>query len=265
MTAKLPPVSRNSPRPSLPPRSDDGQPLIAFKHVQKAFGDKRVYTDLSLEVRRGETLTVIGRSGQGKSVLLKMLIGLLLPDDGEVCFDGERVDQARGDALTQIRRRVGMLFQGAALFDSLNVADNIAYGLREQKTVPEQDVAGRVAWGLEQVGLDAVEAQMPSSLSGGMRKRVGLARVVVMAPEVILYDEPTTGLDPVTTRRINELIKKMARELSVTSIVVTHDMGTATDVSDRIAMVDEGRIVFLGTPAELMQSELPQVRAFLHG
>jgi phospholipid/cholesterol/gamma-HCH transport system ATP-binding protein len=237
--------------------------LIEYKGVKKAFGKKRIYDDLSLSVEKGETLTVIGGSGTGKSVLLKCLIGLMYPDAGEVVFDGRDVTTLEENELREVRRRVSMVFQGAALFDSLSVGENLAYPLREHMPdmTPEQ-VAQRVAKVLELVNLPGIEAMRPSDLSGGMRKRVGLARAIATEPEVILWDEPTTGLDPLSTRIIDDLIISMKTQLGCTSIVVTHDMDSAFRVSDRIAMLAKRRIVECGTVPQMKASKNPEVRAF---
>src|ERR1019366_441376 len=185
-----------------------GEPFIRFRGVKKAFGQKRIFAGLTLDLLRGETITVMGASGSGKSVLLKMLIGLLKPDAGEILFDGQDVAKMNGDQLTEVRRRIAYLFQGAALFDSLSVGENVAYGLREQfwNTMSDTEIHDRVESALTSVGLPGIQPMRPSDLSGGMKKRVGLARTLALEPEVILYDEPTTGLDPINTARINQLI-----------------------------------------------------------
>ena len=244
-----------------------GDVLIRFSHVKKAFGPKEVYKGLDLEFRRGETTTVMGPSGTGKSVLLKMLIGLISVDSGTITFDGEEITRSSERKLFDVRRRVAYLFQGAALFDSMSVGDNVAYGLREQywATMPERDIAARVDWSLEAVGLPGIEAMRPSDLSGGMRKRVGLARTLALQPEVILYDEPTTGLDPINTARINNLIMSIQRQLKLTSIVVTHDMGTAFSVSNLLRMLNQGRVALHGTPDEFRVTKDRFVRDFIDG
>ncbi len=245
-----------------------GEPLIVFRGVKKRFGPKVIYDGLDLEVRRGETLTILGGSGVGKSVMLKMLIGLLLPDAGSITFGGLELTKISDREYGGIRRRIGMLFQGAALFDSLSVAENVAYGLHEQqhlKKMSDDEIAHRVATSLELVGLPGIQEMFPSDLSGGMRKRVGLARCIAVQPEVILYDEPTTGLDPINTARINNLIKGIADALDVTSIVVTHDMGTAFDVSDRLAMVYKGRILLQGEPRIFRETNDPRIKNFIEG
>ena len=239
--------------------------LIEFRGVKKAFGPKVVYRGLDLEIRAGESLTIIGGSGQGKSVMLKMLIGLLTVDEGEVRFDGRVVSGLPESEYRDVRRRVQMLFQGAALFDSLSVGDNVAYGLREQRALGHAEIAERVHESLSYVGLEGYEDRWPSDLSGGMKKRVGLARAVAVRPDVLLYDEPTTGLDPINVDRINELILHLKHTLNVTSVVVTHDMQSAFAVSDRLAMIAEGGVIFQGTPDELRAADDPRVRDFVEG
>ena len=239
--------------------------LIEFHDVWKAFGPKVVYQGLNLSIERGEALTIVGGSGVGKSVMLKMLIGLLTVDRGQISFDGESVLGLNPKQLARVRQRVGMLFQGAALFDSLTVRENVAYGLREHHHMREDEIDERVAWALSLVGLPGVEQMHPSDLSGGMKKRVGLARTIALKPEVLLYDEPTTGLDPINTTRINHLIASLQKALNITSIVVTHDMGTAFFVSTRMAMVHKGRIIAQGTPEDFRSSTNPLVRNFIEG
>ena len=244
-----------------------GDVLIRFKDVRKRFGNKVIYDGLDLELRRGETLTVMGGSGVGKSVMLKMLIGLLRVDAGTIDFDGTDLTALGDRQYGEIRRRIGMLFQGAALFDSLTVAENVAYGLREHfnEKMDDNEIADRVAGSLQLVGLPGIQEMVPSDLSGGMRKRVGLARTIALQPEVILYDEPTTGLDPVNTARINHLISGISDALKITSIVVTHDMGTAFDVSDRLAFIYRGKVLLHGTPEEFKASKDTRVYNFIHG
>lgn len=237
--------------------------IIRYDDLWKAFGAKRIYEGLSLDVKRGETITIIGGSGTGKSVMLKCLIGLLFPDRGSVWFEGVDVTTLDENALREVRKKVAMVFQGAALFDSLTVGENIAYPLREHLTgITEEEIAARVAKNLELVNLPGIEAMKPSDLSGGMKKRVGLARAIAIEPEVILWDEPTTGLDPISTRIIDDLIVSMGDRLHCTSIVVTHDMDSAFRVSDRIAMLSKRQIVATGTVAEMQDSSNPDVRAF---
>lgn len=244
-----------------------GQPLIEFKHVDKAFGPKVVYNGLDLVIPRGSTVTIMGASGSGKSVMLKMLIGLFEADRGQILFDGKDVTKMEERELYEVRRRVAYLFQGAALFDSLTVGENVAYGLREQNwnTMSDEEVRRRVAQSLSMVGLPGIEEMRPSDLSGGMKKRVGLARTLALQPEVILYDEPTTGLDPINTARINHLITGIKRSLGLTSVVVTHDMGTAFSVSDLLVMLGKGRVLMLGTPEEFRTTNNPYVRDFIDG
>lgn len=245
---------------SAPAESDV---IIRYDDLWKAFGPKRIYEGLSLDVKRGETITIIGGSGTGKSVMLKCLIGLLFPDRGSVWFEGTDVTTLDENQLREVRKKVAMVFQGAALFDSLSVGENIAYPLREHLAgITEDEISARVAKNLELVNLPGIEAMKPSDLSGGMRKRVGLARAIAIEPEVILWDEPTTGLDPISTRIIDDLIVSMGDRLHCTSIVVTHDMDSAFRVSDRIAMLSKRQIVATGTVAEMQESSHPDVRAF---
>ncbi len=242
---------------------EPGEVLIKWEGLWKAFGRKSIFEGLDLEVRRGETITIIGGSGTGKSVLLKCLIGLLYPDRGHIWFEGRDVMTFGEAEIREVRKRVAMVFQGAALFDSLTVGENIAYPLREHlKELSEEEIAARVAKNLKMVNLPGIEQMRPSDLSGGMRKRVGLARAIAIEPEVILYDEPTTGLDPISTRIIDELIVSMKQQLGCTSIVVTHDMDSAFRVSDRMAMLARRKIVASGTVAEMQASTNPDVRAF---
>ena len=249
------------------PPDASSEPLIRFRKVNKAFGPKVIYSGLDLAVRAGESLTIIGGSGVGKSVMLKMLIGLLKVDAGSILFHGEDITKKTGVELGQVRQRIGMLFQGAALFDSISVGANVAYGLNEHfyKKMSDAEIAERVEWALSLVGLPGIEEMRPSDLSGGMKKRVGLARAIAIKPEVILYDEPTTGLDPINTTRINHLITGLKRTLNITSIVVTHDMASAFLISDRLAMVHRGRIIAEGTPEQLKAVTDQRVADFIHG
>ncbi len=244
-----------------------GGVLVRFRGVRKAFGPKVIYTDLNLDIRRGETTTILGASGSGKSVMLKMLIGLIPADRGEITFDGDDVTKYDEQRLTELRRRIAYLFQGAALFDSLDVGENVAYGLREQywNTMTDDEIRARVAQSLELVGLPGIEQMHPSDLSGGMKKRVGLARTLALQPEVLLYDEPTTGLDPINTARINHLINGIKRALGITSLVVTHDMGTAFTVSDTLAMIGRGRVALTGSKEDFKNTRDPYVRDFIDG
>ena len=241
------------------------EPIIRFSGVSKAFGDNVVYEDLSLEVYPGETLTVIGGSGVGKSVMLKLLIRLMEPDRGTIEAFGKRVAEMDSKALLKLRGRISMLFQGAALFDSMSVEDNIKYPLREHRWGTEEQMDARVSEVLALVDLPGVQKLKPAELSGGMRKRVGLARAIAIQPEVILYDEPTTGLDPINVRRINGLILSLQKKLGVTSVVVTHDMDTVFTVTDRLALVHDQRIAFAGTPEEAKSSDFRFLAEFIQG
>jgi phospholipid/cholesterol/gamma-HCH transport system ATP-binding protein len=244
------------------------EPLIRFSHVQKAFGAHQVFRDLNLDVFAGETLTLMGASGCGKSVALKLLIGLVECDAGSITFHGEDVTAMSDRQMATIRRRIGMLFQGAALFDSLSVGENVAYGLREllpEEEMSNREVAERVAWALSLVGLPDIQEMTPGELSGGMKKRVGLARAIAVQPEVLLYDEPTTGLDPVNAERINHLIMGLKSAIHVTSIVVTHDLKSAFELSDRLAMIGGGEIIKVATAAEFQNATDPRVVNFVHG
>jgi phospholipid/cholesterol/gamma-HCH transport system ATP-binding protein len=238
-------------------------PLIELRRLDKSFGRRALFADLSLSVTRGETMTILGASGSGKSVLLKTIIGLVDVDAGAVLIDGEDIVSISEEARAPFRRRVSMLFQGGALFDSLTVADNVAFPLRRQRHGHEVEIAARVADALALVGLPDTGAMMPAELSGGMKKRVALARAIVTEPEVILYDEPTTGLDPVNTRRIDDLIRSVQLRLGVTSIVVTHDLPSAFLVSDRMAMLAGGRIIAVEAVEQFRDSRAPEIRSFL--
>lgn len=243
------------------------EPLIRFEGVKKAFGPKVIYEHLDMEIEAGSAFTILGGSGVGKSVMLKMLIGLLRPDSGRVFFDGREITHLQGDELARLRQRIAMLFQAGALFDSLSVFENVAYGLKEHfhHTMSKAEIGERVEWALELVGLPGIESMNPSDLSGGMRKRVALARSIAVQPEVVLYDEPTTGLDPINTARVNHLIMGLKQRLKITSVVVTHDMRSAFTISDRIAMVHGGRIIFSGTVDELKRCSDPRVSDFIEG
>jgi phospholipid/cholesterol/gamma-HCH transport system ATP-binding protein len=240
-------------------------PLIELKRVSKSFGRLVVLDGLDLSIESGQSLVVIGASGTGKSVLLKHIVGLLRPDSGEVWFDGVRVDELPERDLMDLRQRLGFLFQMGALFDSLNVCDNVAFPIVEHTHKPPTEVRDIVAKKLEMVGLPGFENKMPAQLSGGQRKRVALARAIALDPEVILYDEPTTGLDPVRSDVINQLILKLQRELKVTSITVTHDMASAFKIADRIVMLHEGKLIFDGTAEEIQRTDVPIVRQFVAG
>jgi phospholipid/cholesterol/gamma-HCH transport system ATP-binding protein len=238
-------------------------PLLSCVALDKSFGAKGVLRGLDLDLRRGETLVILGGSGSGKSVLLKHMNGLLRPDRGEVLVAGQNIAQLAEVDLGPIRRKVGMLFQMAALFDSMSVLDNVAYPIREAGPVSEAEIRERVGQLLDVVGLRGAEPLMPAELSGGMRKRTGLARALALEPDVMLYDEPTTGLDPVVAQRINVLIRDLQRRLGLSAVVVTHDLHCAFHVADRIAFLHEGRIAFVGTPEETRRSSQPVLREFL--
>ncbi len=242
-----------------------GGVMISLRGISKAFGANRVLDALDLEMARGETTVVIGGSGTGKSVLLKHIIGLLRPDAGDVVVGGVSVPALRGRELKDFRKGFGMLFQGAALFDSLTVLENVAFGLREHQHLPEGEVRERVRAKLELVGLRDVEGLWPAELSGGMKKRVALARALAMEPGILLYDEPTTGLDPIRADAINELIIELRGRLGVTGVAITHDMTSAYKIADRIAMLYKGKIIAVGTPQEIRESADPVVRQFISG
>jgi phospholipid/cholesterol/gamma-HCH transport system ATP-binding protein len=239
--------------------------VIELVDVHKAFHRQPVLRGVDLRVREGETFTILGGSGSGKSVCLKHMIGLLRPGRGRVRALGTDITDLPEHELTGIRTAVSMIFQSAALFDSLSVYENVAYPLREHRRWPEERIAQRVAESLAAVGLPGVERMMPAELSGGMRKRVGVARGVALEPRVILYDEPTTGLDPANQRRIGELIRQLQRDLNVTSVVVTHELELCFAISDRVALLKNGRIAAQGAADEMRASENPDVRAFLDG
>lgn len=237
---------------------------IRIANLRKSFDRKIIFSGIDFSIYEGEIFCVIGKSGTGKSVLLKHLIGILEPDSGEILV--ENVPFTGADSVTRDRilSKYGFLFQGAALFDSLNIYDNVAFGLR-RKRVPEDEIKRIVPDMLAHVGLKDVELKRPSELSGGMQKRVGLARSVALKPEIMLYDEPTTGVDPITAGSVNRLIARMRETFGMTSVVVTHDMKSAYTLADRIAMLYEGRIIFIGKPEELKNTEDPFVKQFIEG
>jgi phospholipid/cholesterol/gamma-HCH transport system ATP-binding protein len=258
------------PENAAPPR----EPLISLQQVTMRFGGQQVLHAIDLMVQRGQTLAVIGESGCGKTVLLKLIIGLLRPTVGRVLFDGQPLEKLSERELTRQRLRFGFLFQGAALFDSLSVFDNVAFGLRAQGRAAETEIHEIVRQRLQEVGLPpGVVAKKPAELSGGMKKRVGLARALALDPEVMLYDEPTTGLDPIMTDVINELILQTRRQRPVTSLVVTHEMKTVNKVADRVVMLyplsrlqpGEHQVLFDGTPEQLRACADPRVRQFIEG
>lgn len=238
---------------------------IAIEGVSKSFGPKKVLDGTNLLINKGETLVIIGRSGEGKSVLLKHIVRLLEPDAGRIWIEGEEISELEMTPLMELRKKFGFLFQGAALFDSMDICKNVGLMLEEHMDWPMEKIRARACECLAQVGLVDSDTKLPSELSGGMKKRAGLARAIVMEPEYILYDEPTTGLDPITSDAINELIIKLQKELGVTSIVVTHDMASAFKVADRMAMLSRGKIVFTGTVDQVRTTDHPMVRQFIEG
>jgi phospholipid/cholesterol/gamma-HCH transport system ATP-binding protein len=239
--------------------------MIQVRGLNKSFGSNRILRDVSLDIEKGESVVIIGRSGGGKSVLLKHLIGLLHPDSGEVMVDGRNIVGMNERDLLSVREKFGMLFQGAALFDSMTVFENIAFALRRRKAASEAEIAQRVSDVLRVVELPGIESKMPSELSGGMRKRVGLARAIIYKPQIVLYDEPTTGLDPVVSDSIDKLILRVRDHLDVTSVVVTHDMRSARRIGQRIFMLHDQRIHASGTAEEIFSSPDPVVRRFIEG
>jgi phospholipid/cholesterol/gamma-HCH transport system ATP-binding protein len=245
--------------------ADHDEPAIELRGVVKSFAGKPVLRGVDLAIGAGQTTVILGGSGSGKSVCMKHMIGLMRADAGEIHVLGRDVTRLSERGWTQARRDFGMVFQGAALFDSLSVYENVAYPIREHERWPESRVGERVAWCLRAVGLSGVERLLPAELSGGMRKRVGVARAIALAPKIILYDEPTTGLDPANSKRIGELIQELQRELGVTSVVVTHDLDLAFAIADRIALLAGGRIVLEGSAQELSGRDHPALREFLAG
>ena len=237
--------------------------MISVKSVSKSFGSKKVLDGLDLEVPRGETVVIMGRSGSGKSVLLKLIAGLIPVDAGEIWFDGTEISKLNTKKMNVLRRKIGMLFQSAALFDSMSVAENVAFMLDQHTNYTKQEMLRIVDEKLELVDLEGVQNLRPAELSGGMRKRVGLARALAFNPDVILYDEPTTGLDPVTCTEINQLISDLHERLQVTSIVVTHDMHSAFSVGTLMVMIHEGRQLAYGTPDEIINIDDPILQQFV--
>ncbi|RPI08162.1 MAG: ABC transporter ATP-binding protein [Zetaproteobacteria bacterium] len=259
------PANAPSSPASGPEAADRATPAIAISGLHKTFDGNHVLRGVDLTVRTGESLTIIGGSGTGKSVLLRLIIGLVKPDAGHILLEGTNIVPLRETALLQVRRRIGMVFQGSALFDSLSVGENVAFALREHTTLGEADIATRVREALDLVGLEAIEAMDPADLSGGMKKRVAVARAIALPPSVLLYDEPTTGLDPTNVEKITDLILDLKTKLGVTSVVVTHDMPSALKVSDRVAMLHQGRIAAVGTPTEIERTHDSLIRDFMEG
>ena len=239
--------------------------MIEARNLRKGFGPQPVLDGVSFRIENGESVAVIGRSGCGKSVLLKLLIGLLQPDRGEVLIDGENIVPMNERQLLRVRRKFGMLFQSAALFDSMTVAENVAFGLHRHEHLTEAEIGRRVAETLEMVDLPGTEDKNPAELSGGMRKRVGLARAIIYEPQIVLYDEPTTGLDPIVSDSIDQLILRVRDRLKVTTVVVTHDMRTARRVGQRVLMLHNKKIYANGTPDQIFDSLDPVVRQFVDG
>jgi len=237
-------------------------PILTVRDVRKSFGEYEVLKGVDLDVAEGRITVIIGGSGSGKTVLVKLMIGLLTPTGGEIVVDGERLAGLQGQALTRLRSKFGMVFQQAALFDSMTVYENVAFPLVERR-VPRREIPARVANQLRVLGLQGAERKFPAELSGGMRKRVGLARAAILNPKIMIYDEPTTGLDPVTTRQVDEMILEAQEKFHVTSIVISHDMASAFRIADYVAFVYEGRIAAYGAAADIVRSENPRVQEFL--
>lgn len=240
-------------------------PIIELRHIDKSFGGRQVLRDMSISVEQGESLVIVGGSGTGKSVTLKHVIGLLRPDRGEVVIDGHDITQMKDVELNEFRRRFGMSFQEGALFDSMSVFENIAFPLRRHTKMSEAEIRARVEECLEDVHLPNVEKKRPSELSGGMRRRVGFARAISLKPEILLFDEPTTGLDPVISDVIADLIEEMDVKLGTTTVTITHDMKVAFKIADRVAMLHKGHIIEQGTPEEFQRSPNPIVQQFIEG
>jgi len=239
--------------------------MIEVRNLKKSFGTQAILDGVGFRIENGESVVIIGRSGGGKSVLLKHLIGLLQPDGGEVLIDGENIVGMNERQLLRVRQKFGMVFQGAALFDSMTVAENVAFALRRRKNLTEGELAKRVAFALEVVDLPGTQNKNPAELSGGMRKRVGLARAIVYEPQIVLYDEPTTGLDPIVSDSIDKLIMRVRDHLKVTSVVVTHDMRSARRVGNHVLMLHDKKIYANCTPESLFASQDPVVRQFIDG
>ncbi len=239
--------------------------MIRIENLHKRFGTNRVLRGVNLDVAKGESVTVIGGSGSGKSVLIKHIIGIIRPDEGKVFIDGTDISTLNESDLYMVRKKFGMLFQAAALFDSLSVWENVGFALLRTRAYSEKEIKEIAIEKLRSVGLVGVEDLMPAELSGGMKKRVGLARAIAHNPAILLYDEPTTGLDPIMADAINDLIVEMREKLNVTSVTITHDMNSAYKISDRIAMLYDGKIIETGTPDEIKNTENPIVRQFITG
>lgn len=238
-------------------------PIIQIQDVHKSFGSNAVLRGINLDIEEGTTVVILGGSGSGKTVLMKHMIGLLKPDSGHVLVEGQDIVGLEGEELAKVRTKFGMVFQAAALFDSMNVYENVSFPLREHAHLKESEIREKVKEKLGIVGLKNIENRFPADLSGGMRKRVGLARAIILDPKIVLYDEPTTGLDPITTDYVDEMILDAKRQLGVTSVVISHDIASAFKVADKIAFLHQGHIVEEGPPSQLRRSEHPAVKAFL--
>lgn len=251
--------------PAISAATGLADPMISVIGLYKSFGDKQVLRGIDLEIGRGESLMLVGGSGAGKSVFIKHLIGLLQPDEGNVVVDGVDLTRASPEVVLELRKKFGMTFQEGALFDSMNVADNIAFPIRRHTKKSEKEVSMRVRECLGLVRLPGIEDKMPAELSGGMRRRVGFARAIALEPEILLFDEPTTGLDPINTAAIGAVINQLRTELGVTAVTITHDMGLARVIADRVAIMRRGRILLVDTPDRFLNSDNWFVRAFLNG
>jgi phospholipid/cholesterol/gamma-HCH transport system ATP-binding protein len=237
--------------------------VIEFKNLRKSFGEREILKGLNLSIRKGEILFILGTSGTGKSVTLKLIVGLLKATSGEIWIDGVNVTHYSEEQYREVRKRCGMVFQHPALFDSLSIYDNVAFGLRKSLRLPEEEISERVKRGLELVYVRGIEGKLPQEISYGTQKRVSLARTVALEPEILLFDEPTTGLDPITTTAVNHLIQELSRKLKTTSIVVSHDMSCALEIADRIVVLDKGEIIAQGSPKEIMAHPHPLVKDFM--
>ena len=247
---------------NVEPKSDI---MIELKNVSMSFKERRILNDVSFQVKTGETMVVIGPSGAGKSTLLRLMIGLLKPTSGRILIEGREITRLKEAELNKIRRNMGMVFQYSALFDSMTVGENVAFGIRQHTDMPEEKILSVIRRTLRMVGMMGRENVMPNELSGGMKKRVGLARAIALNPQIVLYDEPTAGLDPVMSATINRLIMSTRRILGVTAVVVTHDMDSAFTIADRIAMMYDEKIIEIATPEEFRQSKNPIVQQFISG
>lgn len=242
--------------------------MLKIEHLKKHFANQVVLDDINMEVNKGEILCIIGQSGSGKTVLFRHIIGLVFPDGGRITLDGEVISSptTKPSDFNSVRKRFGILFQGAALFDSMDVGENLAFPLREHTDLTNKEIHTLIGESLEMVGLkEEFKSKMPSELSGGMRSRVGLARAIVMKPEIMLYDEPTSALDPIMTDKINDLVLSLRKKLNMTSILVTHDISSAYKIADKIAMIHEGKIIFQGSPGEIRASRNPYIQQFIRG